>query len=93
LKFVQHIPPLAGVDPFEFEFATSDELLAHRWIARQSKDPGFYRFSLSNVVGIPILMLERNGGREYRVLGYIMEGERAALDLPDWQQPETRAIQ
>lgn len=91
MKFVQHLPRIAGVDPFEFEFKTRDELLAHPWIARHSRDPGFYRFSLSSVVGIPILMLERHGGREYRVLGYIMDGERGAFDLPDWIAPEVIA--
>ena len=92
MTFKQHIPPMVDTDtpPIAFAFETADELLAHPWIAEWKGDPGFRRYSVSRQSDdVSLLMAEYERGKiGWWVLGYLRDGDAAALGLPQWKQPE-----
>ncbi len=75
--------------PIAFAFESADELLAHPWIAEWKADPGFHRYSVSRQSGdVSLLMAEYERGKiGWWVLGYLRDGDAAALGLPAFHTP------
>jgi hypothetical protein len=97
-KIRQHVPNFVDIDRYKIrskEFNTQEELLAIPWVASNTKDEGFYRFSVdvSYTPALPALgraattryylMAERDNGLWWWVIGYLdsLEG----IDLPKWE--------
>lgn len=82
--FVKHIPTFIDTDRVEtpWRFDTLAELLANPWFDSWVADPTFFRFSLADR---DTLMLERNEGRWWWVLGFLREGDPQSLGLPKWE--------
>ena len=75
-KIIQEIPNWSDMKPKSAEFDTLAELLAIDWVKDSSED--FHRWSL----GENRLMLEKDGGKWWWVVGYIARPD--LLDLPKW---------
>ncbi len=68
------------------------ELLATPWVSEAIASPGFYRLSIGTAqlrapwdrsIGLPVLMLELDGGSKWWVLGALEAPE--LYDLPKWE--------
>ena len=78
-KFRQHLPAFVDGDPFEFEFATKEDLFNHPNIKKWTESPKFTCFAKSD----NCLMAVFNNNKEWWVVGYILEGD---IDLPIWDE-------
>lgn len=85
-SFTQHVPAFVEIEkePFSFEFSTTEELISNSWIASwKEHDPArFYRYSLCD----HRLMVEKDGGTWFWVLGYIRQP--TLVNLPVWTHPK-----
>jgi hypothetical protein len=92
IRIKQHIPGFCdGLTPKRADVSSVEELLASPWVGRlkdnyAAKDGKlyripFHRFSVARGSLPYTLMIERDGGRDWHVLGFL-EGD--AVDLPEW---------
>lgn len=80
-SFQQHIPPFVDVDrPAPIEFDSTQELL-NLDVVKRYVDEEFSHFAMSD----ECLMVIRNGGANWWVVGYIKHPE--LVDLPKWSGP------
>lgn len=85
-KFIQHVPSfVSGVDPTEFEFDKTDELLSSEYVSRFSKNANFSHFAMSD----NRLMSISDNGFHWWVVGFISDPE--SVDLPKWEGWKFRA--
>jgi hypothetical protein len=88
LTITQHVPNFVdGVEPKHAEFNCVEELLVIPWVDSWKQDSDklrpFHRFSVErNYRGESTLMIERNCGRWWWVIGFIRGGD---VDLPEWK--------
>ena len=92
IRFKQYLP--GYFDPINIErreicVLTPEEFFADDIIARWASYPDFHRWSFSPQPGgyPPHLMAELDGGRRWRVVGYVLDGLKK-LNLPEWSAPE-----
>lgn len=81
-RFTQHIPTFVDYREDKtpsFEFETTEQLLAHEWVAVHKTRKGFDRFVKSD----RYLMTESNDGFSWWVIGYLEDP--SSVDLPQWQ--------
>ena len=88
IQVKQHIPSsISGLEPGVATVETAAELLAVPWVDSWTRDPGFYRFSVNHEYVPPLLMAERESGREWWVVAYLRDGDASGLGLPKWEKP------
>lgn len=80
MKITQHIPGCVdtGEKPKVAHFNNTHELLCVPWVKHWSKDPSFFRYSMSD----ESLMAEFKKGKEWWVIGDINLPE--GVKLPKW---------
>lgn len=92
--FRQHIPGFVdGCEPEIATFQSAEELLALSVVERYREDPnrGFHRFSIARQSrGPSLLMVERDDGRWWWVVGYI--DDATGIDLPEWFPVEDQSL-
>lgn len=88
MRFRQHIPGFVDIDPFEFEYSSTQELIENPEIVKRYKDKDFYKWSWSSNDGKwskACLMVETEEGRHWWVVGYLSD----IPELPEWHAPES----
>ncbi len=82
----QYIPSFAtGIEPYINKFNSLDELLNIEWINRHTRNPDFYKFSISKPDNL--FMVEHDEGYRWFVIGKLYD-INSSLELPKWKAKE-----
>jgi len=86
MKITRYVPTFVDLDepPLICKFGTLEELKTIPFVYNFTKDPNFYRFSVSD----NRLMAEYIGGKKWWVIGYLDIDATNELILPKWTRPK-----